>query len=291
MQFEYPSQRFQDWLSQRWVMWRGRQIDPDEHPWLMGPFGNVDVIGDRYVQRLADEEGLTVERCTSNAGLLDSIDQLDLTGDERARLLPEIASFYTRTADHDLQAWSQWNWFFRPFGGLLQILYSRRLQQLNLPLKPLDTARGIRSEFLKLRKHDGDRAVYTVWYRTLKSTGRVIYSGIYATCTTPSGHRCIKVVFPLPRGNATVLLRIEVDERGNLELISEGERFGSPGFYFLLVDSRGRFWAQHIRSFRERIRVYRDEERDLRTDHVLTLWRRKVFELHYRIIPKQRAAS
>ena len=62
MQFEYPSQRFQDWLSQRWVMWRGRRVTPDEIAWLLGPYGDVDVIADRYVERLAQDESLTVER-------------------------------------------------------------------------------------------------------------------------------------------------------------------------------------------------------------------------------------
>ncbi len=170
-----------------------------------------------------------------------------------------------------------------PFGGLIHWLYSRRLQQLNLPLRPLDTSRGIASEILKLRRtHDGTVA-HTMWYRVLKATGNVIYSGIYATCRIPDGRTCVKVVFPLPRGNATVVMSIAVGEQGDLCLESHGAGFGSPGFYFLLQDSKGRYWAQYIKTFREKIRVFVDDESVLRADHVLTLWGRRVLQLHYKI--------
>lgn len=283
MQFEYPSQRFQDWLSQRWVMWRGRQINPDEYPWLMGPFGNVDVIGDHYIEQLAAKENLTVERPEQNAGLLSSFEEVEAAGALNTPIRPEVVSFYTDTTSHHMEVWSQWSTMFRPFGWLLHRLYSRRLQQLNMPLQPLDTSRGMRSEIIRLVDPATSAIKYTIWLRILKSTGQVIYSGVYGTSTTPSGDACVKVIFPLPRGNATVLLRAQTDESGNLSLISSGERFGCPGFYFLLVDSKGRHWAQYVRSFRERIDVYGDDEGTLRADHTLTLWKRRVLALHYRI--------
>jgi len=124
---------------------------------------------------------------------------------------------------------------------------------------------------------------HTVWFRVLKATGQVIYSGVYGTCRIPDGRTCVKVVFPLPRGNATVIMAISVGERGDLDLVSSGEGFGSPGFYFLLRDKRGRHFSQYIRSFRERIHVYVDDEDVLRTDHTLTLWKRRVLQLHYKI--------
>ena len=176
-------------------------------------------------------------------------------------------------------------------GGALRWLYSRRLQQLNVPLRPLETSRGIASQVMKLRDSRTGATRYTVWYRVLKATGQVIYSGVYGTCRLPDGRTCVKVVFPLPRGNATVLMAIHVNERGELELVSSGEGFGSPGFYFLLRDGRGQHWSQYIRSFRERIHVYMDDEHVLRTDHTLTLWKRRVLQLHYKIAPRATAAT
>lgn len=286
MQFEYPSQRFQDWVSQRWVMWRGQQIDPADYPWLMGPFGNVDAVSDHFVERLAEAEGLSVERPEGGAGLLESMEPLERSGQLTTPVRREVAEFYLETSRYHMEVWSQWSPFFRPFGGLLHVLYSRRLEQLNMPLKPLDTARGMRSEIILLRDPATGRIRYNIWFRILKSTNRVIYSGVYATQCTPAGVACVKVVFPLPCGNATVMLRAETDAHGNLSLVSEGERFGDPGFYFLLRDSKQRYWAQYIRSFRERIDVYCDDEGVLRADHKLTLWRRRVLELHYRINEK-----
>ena len=114
----------------------------------MGPFGDVDVIGDRYVDRLAQAEDLVVERRTREAGLLQSIADLHLSAGDERRLHDQVGAFYERTADHDLDVWSEWSPLFRPVGGLLHRLYTRRLQQLNLPLRPLDTSRGIGSEIL-----------------------------------------------------------------------------------------------------------------------------------------------
>jgi hypothetical protein len=219
---------------------------------------------------------------------MDSIDTWRLDHNARARLRPEITSFYERTADHDLEVWSEWNPLFCACGGALRWLYSRRLQQLNVPLRPLETSRGIASQIMKLRDAATGETRYTVWYRMLKATRQVIYSGVYGTCTLPDGRQCVKVVFPLPRGNATVLMSISVRERGDLDLVSSGDGFGGPGFYFLLRDKHGRHWSQYIRSFRERIHVYLDEESVLRTDHTLTLWKRRVLELHYRINPSMR---
>ena len=127
------------------------RVEPGEIDWLMGPFGHVDVIGDRFIQRLAAAEGLTIERRAGSAGLLPSVDAFGLDPDARARLRPEIAAFYERTADYHLEVWTEWNPLFCPFGGLLHWLYSRRLEQLNMPLSPLETARGISSEIIRLR--------------------------------------------------------------------------------------------------------------------------------------------
>ena len=59
----------------------------------------------------------------------------------------------------------------------------------------------------------------------------------------------------------------------------------------MLVDRRGQHWAQFIRSFRERIEVFIDDEGVLRADHVLTLWRCRVMKLHYRMDRRAAAAG
>jgi hypothetical protein len=299
--FAYPSQRLQDWLSQQWVIALGRRIEPPAVPWLAAPYGMVDTIGDTYLERLATSEGLTVERVTKRrrdddgapeAGLF-TVDQLGLDAASAARLHPEIADFYARTTAFDLEMWVLWSPWFWAGGSLLRRLYSRRLQQLNLPMGARETSRGLRSEIIRLRAaatgHPGAEGEvrHTIWYRVLKSSGEALYSGLYGIVDLPSGERCLKIVFPLPRGNATEIFRIAVGPTGDFLLDTGGRRFGDPGFYFQLMDGHGRHHAQQIPSFRDRLRVYVDEDGILRADQVFTLWGRTVVELRYRMLRRR----
>lgn len=59
---------------------------------------------------------------------------------------PSVVDFYARTSIYSLDAWSEWTGIFRLFGWALATLFSRRLQQLNVPLSALDTSRGMTSE-------------------------------------------------------------------------------------------------------------------------------------------------
>ncbi len=288
MAFAYPSQRLQDWLSQQWVIALGRRIEPAAVPWLAAPYGMVDVIGDTYLERLATSDGLAIERTSGRrqgdtATGLFSVDALALDAASRDRLHPEIAAFYERTTAFELEMWVLWSPWFWAGGNLLRRLYSRRLQQLNLPMGARETSRGLRSEIIRLRAPAGD-VRHTVWYRVLKSTSEALYSGLYGVVDLPSGERCLKIVFPLPRGNATEIFSIEVGPTGDFLLDTAGRRFGDPGFYFQLIDGRGRHHAQHIPSFRDRLRVYVDEDGVLRADQVFTLWGRTVVELRYRML-------
>ena len=285
MAFAYPSQRLQDWLSQQWCICTGRRVTAHDATWLTGPYGNVDVIEDQYVGLLAAAENLVVKKNEPGSGLLASIGVLNLAESDAARLRPEIVDFYEHTLNYQLEVWSQWCQFFRPFAGLIARLYSRRLQQLNLPLDPLDTALGIRSQIYTLVDPRTGEIRYTVWYRHLKANQHVIYSGIYAHCTLPDGRTCVKVVFPLPRGNATVIMSVAVDQDGSLKLLSRGTKFGDPGFYFLLQDAKGRHWTKYLPSFQETITVYVDNESTLRANHILNLWGTKALQLHYKMSP------
>src|SRR5688572_26449192 len=80
-------------------------------------------------------------------------------------------------------------------------------------------------------------------------------------------------------------MRPSVGDGGRLDLVASGRSFGDSGFYFLLRDRRGRHHAQYIRSFRERISVYVDEDDSLRADHSMTLWGLTALRLHYKIAP------
>lgn len=282
----YPGQTFQDRFTQQWAIFWGRRINPEEVPWLMGPFGGLDGIGDRFISKLAADENLIIERETPSQGLLPSIQQLNLSESELSDLSQQVIDFYEKTARYALGLSVKWNPLFKPFGLLLNRFFSDRINQLNIPLDDPPSAESIKSEIITLSDSVSKEVKYTIWFRTDRSTGQVIYSGVYSTCTLPAGKTCIKAVFPLPKGNATVILRPRVGSRGELILESPGNRFGDPGFYFLLNDSKGDYWSYYIRSFRDQL-IVAPENETISAIQTMTLWRIKVLRLYYQIKMKK----
>lgn len=115
-------------------------------------------------------------------------------------------------------------------------------------------------------------------------SGDVIYAGCYGWSKPPRvNYNCIKVVFPLPNGNCTVIMTPTVGDNGSLKLVSIGEGYGGPGFYFTIKKSEGVFYAKFLKTMRETIHVYEDSVGILRTDHLLTIWKRTFLKLHYKI--------
>ncbi|MEP6622407.1 MAG: hypothetical protein ABJE47_23995 [bacterium] len=199
---------------------------------------------------------------------------------------PRVVDFYTRTSEYDLDSWAEWAGSFRPFGALLAVLFSRRLQQLNVPLSGLDTSRGVTSEVLHLIDPLTGCIRQTAWVRLLIGSGDVLYAGSYSVANVPGRKgACVKVVFPLPNGNGIVLMRPIAHSDGSLSVVSAGTEFGDPGFYFTIRHG-DRLWARHVRALKESIRVYAAEEGCVRADHVLTLWGFTFLRLHYRLRPR-----
>ena len=282
MRFAYPMQKFQDWVTQQWVILRGKKINPEDFPWLIGPFGNLDAIGKDYIHQFAEKQNLIIQKDSESKGIIPSMQKLNLSETEFANLSESVIPFYENTDDHHLQFSVQWNPFFKFFGILLNKLFSNRINQLNIPTKNIDDSETLKSEIINLADPVTHEIKYTFWFRSIQSTGQVIYSGVYGISTLPSGKTCVKAVFPLPNGNATVLMNPNVGENGELILDSSGEKFGDAGFYFLLKDSKGEYWSQFIKSFRYRLII--GSENDLiSAEQTLTLWRLKVLTFNYKI--------
>ena len=278
----------QDLITQVWVKVTGRRYDPRKDTWLQGPLGDHDLIRDKFFHSLAEQENLDIVKDPHDAGLLESFDVLELSDEEASRLQPEVRRFYEKTSRYRFEIWSEWCGFFRPFGWMLSVIFSKRLQQLNLPLNALHAAKGIQSHIIKLVDKKERRPRWTVWYRILKSTRDVIYSGVYTSCSLPHyPGKFLKVVFPLPNGNATVIMRREILDDGSLRLVSDGRRFGDNGFYFTLTNHKGAHWARFVPSMHEWIRVYVDEENMLRADHHLYYFGRPFLKLHYKMEEKK----
>jgi hypothetical protein len=120
-------------------------------------------------------------------------------------------------------------------------------------------------------------------------SGEVIYAGFYTTCTPPgAGIPCVKVVFPVPKGASTVILRPQNGRNGAFKLLSHGRGFGDPGFYRLHGQGNGAVRAAYF-PLKELFHLYAGPDGTVRTDHTLYFMGMKFLMLHYRIRRKPTA--
>ena len=273
---------FVDWLTQLWVRVTGRSVRLADAPWLDGPFGPPEGIGASFLEGWAEQQQLQ-RATTGTPGLLPDFTSLNGPSFAARSVSPAIASFYERTSEYELDSWAHWCGPFRPFGWLLAVMFSRRLQQMNMPLTGLDTSRGMTSAVIPFI--DGSKnVVFTAWVRELLETRRLLFAGAYSSCRVPlHDSPCVRVVFPLPNGNAVVIMRPQAQADGSLLLISPGDRFGGPGFYFTVRLRDGFVKARSLRTMRETIRVYPAGDREVRADHRFTLWSLTFLRIHYRM--------
>ncbi len=260
----------------------GREVAEDTVPWLSGPIGG-DYIGDRPYEECAAREALSVERRAAEGGLVPSFDVLASDGFDVSRVHPRVRHFYEHTARYRMDVWAE-SWFPASVGlWLLVTTISRKVNQLNFPLRVLETAKGMDSEIVLLRDSAGALR-YSGWYRRLVDTGRVIYTGFYLTTHPPHrGRPAVKVVFPMPHGNATVILAPRLNAAGEFELSSDGQAFGDVGFYRIDVPAPGKLRVWRVRTLKEHFRVYVDDADVLRCDHRVRFLGLQVLHLHYRI--------
>ena len=180
---KFTHKMIQDKLTQIWVKITGRKVDIEKDSWINGIIGDEDVIDSKFFKNLANIENLKLTFNEPNSGLIENIDVLNFTESEKKILNPQVKDFYENTLNYNFEIWSEWKGIFKPFGFLLTKIFSKRLQQLNIPTNPLAMEKGLKSEIVKLKKNNNTK--YTIWYRKIRSTDDVIYSGIYTTVYMP----------------------------------------------------------------------------------------------------------
>lgn len=268
-----------DYITQLWVIATGRRVDLTVTSWLEGPVGSTRSIGPDFFHTFAKIKGLILR---PGKGLIRDFSTVS------SQPANAVHEFYENTSEYELEAWSEWCNFFKPFGQLLALIFSRRLQQLNVPLSPLEASRGVSSSVFELVDERGT-VRYTAWLRQLQGTGNVLYAGSYSVCAGLPNYTgaCIKVVFPLPNGNATVIMYPQDHPDGTFSVTSAGKFFGDPGFYFT-VHHDGKVWARYVGSMQETITVYESGRNEVRADHVLKFWGARFLRLHYRLRKKEK---
>jgi hypothetical protein len=271
-----------DLLTRKWWRAVGREVDlAVAQSWLAGPRASGAIVRDGWVAAEAARIGGEISSNRSDAGLVADMSALDGPGFNAADLAPAVRDFYEHTSCYRLEVWTGWRPMFWMGGALIARYFGRRVEQLALPMRPLDVAHGVDSTITVITGPDGAQRE-AAWLRTLRSTGDYVYSGCYSTRLRPGADRAsVHVAFPLEQGNVQVFLRPDIDRDGSLWLRSPSQGFGGDGAY-VVVHDRGRDFAA-CPPLREQFHIWVDDEGVLRTDHQLSLWSAAVVRFHYRL--------
>src|SRR6266852_3425855 len=213
-----------------WVRLTGRLVRKADAPWLTGPLGGKERIGTGIYERVAQAEGLLI-RTPAGAGLLEHFNLLRGPTFDPDAVHTDIRHFYEHAAEYQLDVWSEVPLIGRFFLWLLVEFISRRMDQLNFPISSLEVAKGMTSEVVQLVEPASGRIVNTGWLRRLKSSGRVIYAGLYSATQMPDeAGPCVKVTFRC-WGSASVYLFPVAHTHCSFVVVTSGWAFGRTGLY------------------------------------------------------------
>jgi len=149
----------------------------------------------------------------------------------------------------------------------------------------LEVAKGMSSEVVQLVDPASGRIAYTGWLRRLKSSGHVIYAGLYSTVNLPGEPSpCVKVTFPCD-GSANVYLCPIAHPDGSFGLDSSGSAWGRSGFYRMVRSGADHRRVRYVKTLHELFHVYVDDEGVLRTEHRISFLGLTIIRLHYKMSP------
>ncbi len=267
-----------------WVRTTGKRIREDEIPWLRCPLGERGRIGTGIYERIARDENLQIQ-APPGAGLIPDFNSLRGPTFNPDAIHPAIRHFYEHAASYQLEVWTEVALLGRFFLWLLVEFISRRMDQLNFPISSLEVAKGMSSEVVQLLDPASGRIAYTGWLRRLKSSGHVIYAGLYSTVKLPGEpNPCVKVTFPCD-GSANVYLCPIAHPDGSFGLDSSGSAWGRSGFYRMVRSGADHRRVRYVKTLHELFHVYVDDEGVLRTEHRISFLGLTTIRLHYKMSP------
>jgi hypothetical protein len=273
-----------EWL----VRFTGRRVRKADAPWLDCVMGRNGRIGTSVYQQIAEEQKLQLNM-PPGTGLIPDFDALHGPSFAPEKVHPKVRHFYEHTAAYHLEVWSEVYFAGKFVLWLLVEFISRQMDQLNFPISSLEVAKGMTSEVVQLTKPEDGQLVHTGWLRRFRSTGKVIYAGLYSVTNMPAEENpCVKVTFPC-YGSSSVYLRPLAHPDGSFGLVSTGAAFGSSGFYRVLESGKDAWRVRNFKTLHEIFRVYVDEDGVLRTDHAISFVGLTILRLHYKMTLAEKA--
>lgn len=268
-----------DRLTQAWVKTTGRRVDLADHPWLRGPVGSPDRIGDAWIANEASRLGGDAH---PGGGLLASMDQLAGDGFDPSSLNCIRCRFLRA---HDQLANGR---VVTVVSGGVAVRVATALRVLESVGTTEHAADATRCcERNGESRHTGSRRPVVTTRDGVAADAsldrtdhvqRVVQRG------HPSSERPTKYQGRVPaaqrkrRGISAAGQRTEWRTSAH----SSRGRFGGDGAYLVVADDGDRAWARRI-PLAEQFRIYTDSEGVLRTDHALDLWQIPALRLHYRL--------
>jgi hypothetical protein len=275
-----------EWL----VRLAGRRVERKDAPWLECVLGKPGVIGTGVYQQIADEQGLELST-PPDAGLIPDFEALRGPSFDPDAVDPRIRHFYEHAALYHLEVWSEVYFAGKLVLWLLVEFISRRMDQLNFPISSMEVAKGMTSEIVQLRERESGKLRHTGRLRRFRSTGKVIYAGLYSTLRLPGeANPCVKVTFPC-YGSSNVYLRPCAYADGTFGLVSTGAAFGKSGFYRIVEAGPNAWKVRAFTTLHEIFHVYVDEEGVLRTDHEIRFMGLTILRLHYKMTMAHKASA
>jgi len=267
-----------EWL----VRLAGRRVKRKDAPWLNCVLGKPGVIGTGVYQRIAEEQNLAVGM-PPDAGLIPDFGALRGPSFDPDTIDPRIRHFYQHTALYHLEVWSEVYLAGKFVLWLLVEFISQWMDQLNFPISSMEMARGMTSEIVQLRERESGKLAHTGWLRRFRSTGKVIYAGLYSDAKLPGEDGpCVKVTFPC-YGSSSVYLRPCGYPDHSFGLVSTGGAFGKSGFYRIVEAGPDAWKVRCFTTLHEIFHVYVDEEGVLRTDHEIRFVGLTILRIHYKM--------
>lgn len=250
----------QDRFTQNWVMLFGKKVSKTTDDWIFGPT-NIDMYQNIALNNPLD----TYTNCTVKPakGIIETVALFGFSESELKQINPLILDFYTKTASFNMDMRFRWNLFFKPVAFLIKVLFSKRLQQMNIPIISSDKLLKTSSFVVEINE---ENIIQNFWVRKFITTNQVIFSGIYSIASTNIKQHLIKVQFPLPNGNATIFLDKKVLESGALELSSKGLKFGDSGFYFFLK-RKNNYYAKYVKCMHEKLTLTVESQSIIKGTH------------------------
>ncbi|AXH99125.1 hypothetical protein DV702_04865 [Sporosarcina sp. PTS2304] len=159
-------------------------------------------------------------------------DDLTVYGLSSATVSPTILRFYEQTNDFRLYAAVFWRSWFKPF-AFVYSLFSRRTQQINLPLCSEEVE--MTGAIYTLREGLDGRENVRIWERNIGE--QTIFTALYSQHET-NGRVYMNIALPLPFSTMTGVLELQAVD-GGLRLTSERTDSMSDAGVYLSFSDRG----------------------------------------------------